>query len=836
MESDLVKAEAKAALGLRVLMQNRPNALTQRGGDTLVMEQLAQALRNQGVEVVIDLQGQANPKDFDVVHLFNFALPDLLKAQAERVVQAKVPYVVTTLCEDVPTFHNQSHAYAAALGQYVQSGQDRKWWEQQQPYLMEVARSPGFNNDWVAKNAAALLSSGLGESRVLRRDYPEAAPIFECHFGFQSAGQSGPELFVEKYGIKDFVFCVGRLESRKNQLMLLKALEDSELPVVLAAGQFSYQPEYAQAVAAFKRRGKTVVLQWLSAEELASAYSAARMHALVSWYELPGLVSIESAQQGRNLVATDTGSTKDYLGSAAYYCQPYDQESIYNAVIAAYYAPVKPALQQLPLAFTWERSATEVLRVYQGIVKQPEVAVTSAATDRLAQAIAGLKLNSTEKGAQGLEELLQSAEKLAQQRQFEDSERSFKQIVAANPTCDRALRGLGAVLLAQDRCQDAREYLEQAHKLNPRDARILSGLAMVCSRTGQLEVAYSYLLKAIEIEPDRLVTIMQLVEVSFALNKYDQLEKALKEYLAKKPDDLNMQFCLAGCLFKLGKIEQAHELNQQVLLKQPQHAGALDLSKQITKLPQPQSILPSRPSQGLDPIGSDIELKIAALEEEKAKRNYERVLQQSRAILEKCTTSPRQRERLLLLQAEGLLFSADLDGAAKIYSEILRDNPGSCRARCGQAVLAAEKNDWLEAEGLFKQALEQDHGNDLALAGLGLCSHRAGLHEQAWSYYLSAQRKNPENMRALLGLIELAYALNHCVELEDALKRYLDMHPADLDFVYALAGCYFAQNRWNDSLAELEKIMLFNPTHERACELRDIIYQKQGAGELAPLA
>lgn len=855
-----VANKTRSAKGLRVLMQNRPNALVQRGGDTLVMENTAQALRNLGIDVLIDLQGQADPAQYDLVHLFNFALPDLLRNQAQRAKTAGVPFVVTSLCEDVPTFHNQSHAYSSALIQYVHAGQDRGWWKAQEPYLMQVQPSSRFDNDWVVQEAGAILSSGAGETMVLQRNYPGARHIVEVPFGFQGVGQADAGLFVSKYGVSDFVFCVGRLESRKNQLMLLKALEDSALTVVLAGGDFTYQPAYADAVRKFKRRGRTVVLNWLTSDELASAYQAARIHTLASWYELPGLVSIESARQGRNIVATDTGSTKDYLGDAAFYCKPNDEQSIFNAVMAAYYAPKMAGLEQLPDRFTWQRTAEETLKVYQKTLGfKAGLLVEQGVLDN-----AVFKKDATD-GPIDITNVLESAEHAAQERDFEKAISLFKQAQELDPVSVRALRGEGAVLLVQEHFSEALSCFQQALKLKTKDSKTLSGLGMVKMRLGQPEQAYSHFLTALEIEPYQLVTILQLVDCCYTIGQYDQLEKVLRNYLSSRPEDLNMHFCLAGCLFKQGKLDEAAQLNDKVLKEQPLHSGAVELRILLAKRWQEQEALQGSNARevksklqttvaaswidsGAAQVGVeskedlhisgefqpiDIEQKIAFLEEEKAKRNYERVLQESRAIIEKCSLNGQQREKLLLLQAEALTLSGEMETATKVYDIVLQQDPRSCRGLCGKAVLAAEGGDWDQARMFFEQAHAINSRNDLALAGLGMCQRRVGENEQAWKYYQLAQSSNPENMRALLGMIELAYPLKRCGELEMALEKYLDMHPADLDFVYALAGCYYTQEKFDQAISELDKIALFNPAHEKACELREIIGRRLNGGTLA---
>src|SRR5262249_11519139 len=136
-----------------------------------------------------------------------------------------------------------------------------------------------------------------------------------------SADDDGGEQFRRETGLSDFVLCVGRLETRKNQLMLLKALETSELPIVLGTGGFASQPRYETACRAFRRAGRTHFIGKVEPALLKSMYSAARVHALPSWYELPGLVSLEAAACGATPVVSDFGTARDYFGSAAFYAR-----------------------------------------------------------------------------------------------------------------------------------------------------------------------------------------------------------------------------------------------------------------------------------------------------------------------------------------------------------------------------------------------------------------------------------------------------------------------------------------------------------------------------------
>jgi glycosyltransferase involved in cell wall biosynthesis len=259
------------------------------------------------------------------------------------------------------------------LTEYVRRGQDKQLLSDALKILPHLVPAPIQDNSWSATHAESLIASGLHEASVLRRDYPTTKRIDICHFGSAiTTAPVSPELFINTFGVQDFVLCVGRIENRKNQLMLMHALEESDVPLVLLAGAGSYEVDYADAVRQFQRRGETVIIDELSPEMIASAYAASRVHALPSWYELPGLVSLEAALYGTNVVATKNGTAADYFGPLAFYCEPHNPESIRNAVEAAYSTPKSEPLKQ-PLKhcaerFTWQRCAEELLQIYQQIL------------------------------------------------------------------------------------------------------------------------------------------------------------------------------------------------------------------------------------------------------------------------------------------------------------------------------------------------------------------------------------------------------------------------------------------------------------------------------------
>ncbi len=354
----------------KVLMRLRDNFYSHRGGDTIQLEQQAAGLRNLGIQVDIDVTGKCSMKDYDLVHLANFALRESTQSYAEQCVAAGVPYVVSTFYEDWPKFFTRMSSYFLAGKSYVTSGQPKGKWRELANAVEGMPPAEMWDNSWTANRAAALICSGDGEASVLRKDYPATRSVEVCKLGSDHIARGdGGAMFRAETGLSDFILCVGRFEWRKNQLLLLKAMEESDLPIVFLGGGVTYQPEYLEICRAFRRKGKTVFMDRISPEMLSSAYGAARIHALPSWYELPGLVSLESALAGRNCVGSELGTLRDYLGDLAYYCDPGNVEDIYNAVMGAYYAPVREDLSRCAASYTWSESAAKLLKIYQQVLR-----------------------------------------------------------------------------------------------------------------------------------------------------------------------------------------------------------------------------------------------------------------------------------------------------------------------------------------------------------------------------------------------------------------------------------------------------------------------------------
>lgn len=352
----------------RIAFQIRPDCFTHPGGDTVVMVRLKEHLEKLGLHIDVSYDINKHLEEYDLVHLFNLCAPDTIEPIARVVHQLRKPLVIHAFQENCPQYLAKSKAVMPIFRRYLELGQPQGYLGELTDLLRNTAPSGEVTSRFVLEHASSIFVSGRAERDHIKGMAPEAHTTI-VHYGvsLDPAGNDG-DLFARAFGVRDFVLCVGRLETRKNQLMLLASLEHEDIPVVFADGGFSYQQEYEGMCKAFKRKAPTIFTGRLSDEMLASAYAAAKVHCLPSWQELPGLVSIEAALGGCNIVATSWGTIHDYLGNSCWYCEPDNPEDIRNQTLCALQSPQDQAAGIRVAACTWDKAASGILGEYQHVV------------------------------------------------------------------------------------------------------------------------------------------------------------------------------------------------------------------------------------------------------------------------------------------------------------------------------------------------------------------------------------------------------------------------------------------------------------------------------------
>jgi glycosyltransferase involved in cell wall biosynthesis len=180
-------------------------------------------------------------------------------------------------------------------------------------------------------------------------------------------------LFVEKYKMDDFVLFTGRIEKRKNVLGLIRAFKKTKLNTKLVIIGKIAEYEYYKKCKAEANRDVIFIpeIDKDHQELLRSACKAAKVIALPSYYETPGLSALEGGLAGANVVITEIGGTQDYFGKDAWYVNPFNINSISSALTEAYNTKRSNKLaNRIKRSFTWKAAAKQTLRAYKEILNK----------------------------------------------------------------------------------------------------------------------------------------------------------------------------------------------------------------------------------------------------------------------------------------------------------------------------------------------------------------------------------------------------------------------------------------------------------------------------------
>ena len=272
---------------MRVLMATRPDYLRVAGGDTVQLLRTRAALEALGVSVEVVAGLPETVADYDLVHVFNLTRPEDALHQAWRAQAAEKPVILSTIYWDMEEFWLRGDPDEPTDPREAETWRAMKVAEL--GLLRAQARAVVTLSDWFLPNARAegqLVTEQLGAPAD--RHTVTALGVDEVF----SHGEA--ERFAQAHGLREFVLCVGRIDRRKNQVALLEAVHDTGLPVV-CIGDASH-PRYLDRCRALAGEGVRF-LPAMPPEQLADAYAAARVHALPSWYETPGLVSLEAGRR-----------------------------------------------------------------------------------------------------------------------------------------------------------------------------------------------------------------------------------------------------------------------------------------------------------------------------------------------------------------------------------------------------------------------------------------------------------------------------------------------------------------------------------------------------------
>lgn len=309
----------------KVLMVAHSHASDMFGGGEVQMFETMRELAKIGVFADCSV-GFVERGDYDLYHFFGLAH----QAAVYEATDRRKPIVCSTIYWD--------HTMFASVFPEFSGGKTYAEWDSAAPELLE--------------RAVLLFPNSAAEVGRLPAEYAEKCRVVPNAVrppaGVVDAKTSGRSM-------APYVLCVGRAEKKKNPERLIEAVlgieEDPKPNLVFIGDRQGKQPPSNERV---------FYLDALPREELWDWYRGALCHALPSFYETPGLVTMEALSVGCPCVCGNMGAEQEYFGDDVEYCDPTSAESIRSAILRAMDRPRR--VVQMP---SWGEVAEKTARLYE---------------------------------------------------------------------------------------------------------------------------------------------------------------------------------------------------------------------------------------------------------------------------------------------------------------------------------------------------------------------------------------------------------------------------------------------------------------------------------------
>ncbi len=347
---------------MKIAFFTYPAAFQNVGGGEILLLKMREALQKQGVAVDLFDPWAGRVENYDLIHVFGSVKDCLGLVRVAR--SRKVKVAITPLLWSDWRRAMFSDGSLSSKADFMARHLAKVFF----PAFPSKRRELLLNSDLVFPNSeiekkhiARLFAIPEKKMRVV---YNGVDPAFQ---------DADPLLFKKTYGDQAFILGVGRIEPRKNQLNLIKAVKGiAGARLILIGSPVSGYEGY------FDRcrktgEGFTVFIPTLKHEDplLKSAYAACALFVLQGWFETPGLVAMEAALGGAKVLVTQGGSTREYFEDTVEYLDPSRPLDIQKKITETLTEPGSTALKTRILKnFTWDKVARDTREFYKEALKQ----------------------------------------------------------------------------------------------------------------------------------------------------------------------------------------------------------------------------------------------------------------------------------------------------------------------------------------------------------------------------------------------------------------------------------------------------------------------------------
>lgn len=341
--------------------------------------QLQKHLAFNGIQAQIAVDpSEVCRESADIVHLFTLSDREIWEPFVQRSREQGLLLVMTPNYWSPHEFLFEK--FASRLSWIVPRSVAMDFYER----FMRTIKHRFFNKQQeILQECRIILPNSEAEKAQLMDEYAmKDAKRFSVGVNPVSAVEidaSNPDEFVQAFGLKDFVLCVGRFGEKQNQLGLIQALRRTDIPIVFMGEMVYSRPRYLQECrqAAKKCNGEVLfITEPQSPSLIYSAMKNARVLVSPGWWDQTCSNGLAAALCGCNVVMTNRSPWREYFGDAAIVCDPASHESMRQTVLQAYAAEKNKTLAaDVRDRFAWEQAAAGLAKKYIKLSSQIGVIV-----------------------------------------------------------------------------------------------------------------------------------------------------------------------------------------------------------------------------------------------------------------------------------------------------------------------------------------------------------------------------------------------------------------------------------------------------------------------------
>ena len=328
------------------------------GGHIIQITKTADYVARQGLDSEVSFEANLPSNSYDIVHGFGLKSSDvrLAKQTGAKVVQSTIYWDKSYDCySDI-----RNPQYALQHGMRT----TRRLLGKMKRMLLKqsiMTQAELELRDTLLQLDAILPNSDL-ESEAIKRDLGITVPSYVV------PNAVDVDIFYNKQSQRiPSVLCCGRIEPHKNQLGLIFALQNTNIPLTIAGMPHPDHPTYMAKVKS-KCVGNIQYAGGFNQSGLVDLYNRHSVHIIPSWFETTGLVTLEASLCGCNVVSTARGYAHEYFGPMAEYCEPASISSIRESIIRSLNkVPDQALAQKIKSNYSWDATAGATIACYRDL-------------------------------------------------------------------------------------------------------------------------------------------------------------------------------------------------------------------------------------------------------------------------------------------------------------------------------------------------------------------------------------------------------------------------------------------------------------------------------------